>query len=85
MVKRQAASRAKKATPCAKQTTKRYTKESRGAPPYPGTACCGKTKRGNDGEKYKAEPIGDGKACAWKRVHKMTTRSLKKGTVVSKM
>lgn len=58
---------------CERQTTKRYTE--RNSPPYPGTACCGQTKKGNDGDMYTSKPAADG-SCRW---HPMVTRS--QGTV----
>lgn len=54
---------------CVRQTSKRYTERS--SPPYPGTACCGQTKQGNDGNMYVSKRASDG-SCRW---HPMTTRS----------
>lgn len=54
---------------CVKQTTKKYT--SRASPAYPGTACCGEIKKGNDGQMYESRKAENG-SCRW---HPMKTRS----------
>ena len=54
-----------KGAKCVVQTTKKYT--SRSSPPYPANKCCGKTLKGNDGNKYVSEPGVSG-ICSWKRV-----------------
>jgi hypothetical protein len=50
---------------CIARTTKQY--RSRPSPPYPANECCGMTKRGNDGARYRAEPNVNG-MCTWKKI-----------------
>jgi hypothetical protein len=47
---------------CERQTTNKYT--SRNSPPYKANECCGKTKKGNDGQKYISKADKNG-VCKW--------------------
>jgi hypothetical protein len=47
---------------CIRQTTKKYTQ--RKSPPYPGAKCCGRVKKGKDGD-YISELRGRNKSCRW--------------------
>lgn len=52
----------KVATTCKKNTTKKY--ENRPSPAFPANECCGKRKRGNDGEWWISKPNKNG-VCRW--------------------
>lgn len=64
---------------CYKQTTKKYTSPKRKSPSYPANECCGKTKVGNDGNKWKSVKRSkikrDGNICQWKPVKKTSSSS----------
>lgn len=47
---------------CSPQSTKKY--RSRKTPSYPANNCCGATKKGNDGKKYKSIRASNG-ICRW--------------------
>ena len=50
---------------CEKQTTKKYTE--RKGPPYPANECCGKKKKGNDGNMYESVKNKKG-VCRWQKI-----------------
>jgi len=57
---------------CVARTTKKYT--NRPSPPYPANDCPGKTKKGNDGRKYKSIANKNG-VYSWKVVKTLATKS----------
>lgn len=59
---------------CYKQTTKKYTSPKRKSPSYPANECCGKTKVGNDGNKWKSLKNSKN-ICQWKAVKKASASS----------
>lgn len=50
---------------CVIQHTKKYSE--RPSPPYPASACCGETKKGNDGEMWTSRLNEKTGVCTWRK------------------